>query len=296
MTVQTTPAGDVTLAYETHGDPSDPTVLLVMGLGVQLLGWDDGFVQQLVDRGLHVVRFDNRDVGESTHLSDAPPADLAAAFSGDFSTAAYALADMAGDTAALVEALDLGPVHVVGASMGGMIAQELAIQRPDLVASLTSIMSTPAPSIGPPTQEAAQVLLSPPATDRDGAIARSVLGSQVIGSPGFPTSKDVLRERAAAAFDRSFDPPGVARQLVAIQAGGDRSERLAGVSARTTVVHGLADPLVQVAGGRATAEAVPGARLELVEGMGHDLPEQLWPRITGWVEETVRAGDAAATA
>ena len=291
MSVRTTAAGEVTLAYERFGDEGDPLVLLVMGLGTQMLAWQDDLVEMLVARGLQVVRFDNRDCGLSTHLPDAPAPDLQAALMGDTSSAAYSLEHMADDTAALLDALEVPAAHVVGASMGGMIAQEMTLRHPDRVLSLTSIMSTTSPRTGPPTPEAAAVLMQAPATDREGAVQSAVRSYRVIGSPGFPFDEEGVRARAGESYDRAYDPAGTARQLVAIQAGGDRSGRLPAVAVPTLVVHGLSDPLVQPEGGRATADAVPGARLELVEGMGHDLPRDLWPRLVGWIAETVREGE-----
>lgn len=272
--------GDVRIAYQTFGDPADPPVLLVMGLGAQLLAWREEFCEALVARGLYVVRYDNRDVGLSTHLHDAPLPDFAALRSGDPSSAAYTLSDLADDAVRLLDDLGLASAHVVGLSMGGMIAQTMTVEHPDRVRSLTSIMSTTGdPGVGEASEAAMAVLFRPPSASREEAVEREVDSYRVLGSPEYPTEEAELRERAGRAFDRAFDPAGVARQLAAIYASGDRSSGLSAVRVPTLVVHGAADQLIGVSGGRATADAVPGAELVVVEGMGHDLPAALWPRV-----------------
>ena len=280
------------IAYETFGEDRSRPLLLVMGLGTQMLAWHDDFCQSLVDRGLFVVRFDNRDVGLSTHLHDAPPPNLMAAFGGDTSSASYTLDDMADDAAGLLDALDLDSAHVVGASLGGMVAQTIAVRHPDRVRSLTSIMSTPSPAIGSPTDAALAVLMAPPATSRDEAVDRALRAYRVIGSPGYPLDEAWLADVSGRAYDRGYDPMGVARQLMAIHASGDRTAALRGLRVPTLVVHGDSDPLVQVAGGRATAEAVPGAELLVLEGMGHNLPRDLWPTIVDAISRIAERGDA----
>jgi pimeloyl-ACP methyl ester carboxylesterase len=251
-----------------------------MGLGGQLLSWQEDFCLQLADHGLFVVRFDNRDVGLSTHLHDLPLPDLAAIQSGDISTVPYTLSDMASDTVRLIEALGLGSTHVVGASMGGMIGQVLAIEHPDRVRSLTSIMSTTGdPNVGQPTDEAFAELARPAARTREEMIARRLQSHRVVGSPDFPTSDTELRDRAGQAFDRNFDPDGGMRQFAAALASPDRTADLAGVRVPTLVIHGADDPLIQVSGGHATAAAIPDAELMIINGMGHDLPRQLWPQV-----------------
>ncbi|MGY1669538.1 alpha/beta fold hydrolase [Geodermatophilus sp. SYSU D00710] len=292
--VQTTRAGDVELAYETFGSPEDTPLLLVMGLATQMIGWPDEFCRMLAERGLYVIRFDNRDIGLSTHLDAAGAPDVLAVMGGDHSRVAYRLADMAEDTAGLLHALGLDSAHVVGASMGGMIAQSLAIRHPERVRSLTSIMSTTGdPAVGAPAEAALGVLLAPPATDRESAVQRAVDTYRVIGSPGFEFDESGLRERAGLSFDRAYNPAGVARQLTAILASPDRTADLARVAVPTLVVHGAEDALVNVSGGRATAAAIPGAELLVVEGMGHDLPRAVWPqlvdRISALVDRVERA-------
>lgn len=270
-------ANGIDIEYDELGSPDDPGFLLVTGISVQMTSWDVRFCQQLADHGFRVVRFDNRDVGLSSRMTEAPVPDVMKAVAGDHSTASYTIADMADDAAALIDALDMAPAHVLGVSMGGMIAQSLVSRHPDKVRSLCSVMSTTGdPSVGAPTGEAVTALLAPPPSNRDEAADRAVSATKVIGSPGFPTDEDVIRRRAQAAFDRSNDPVGVARQLVAIMASPDRTADLGSVSVPTLVIHGADDPLIDVSGGEATAKAIPEAELLVVPGMGHDLPEALW--------------------
>ncbi len=293
MTIQHAHCGDVDLAYETFGSPDDPTVVLVMGLATQMIAWHDDFCALIADEGFQVVRFDNRDIGLSTHLHAAGAPDLSPLFTGKpITDAPYLLADMADDTVRLVDALGLDRVHVVGASMGGMIAQEIAIRHPARVLSLTSIMSTTGPAVGAPRSEAAAALFAPPPTTEEEAGARSVAVYSVIGSPGFPLDEAGLDARGREAFRRANDPAGVARQLAAIHVSGDRTERLREVAVPTLVLHGEDDPLVQIEGGRATAAAVPGARLVTYAGMGHDLPLALWPQIVKEIAAHARAQEA----
>jgi pimeloyl-ACP methyl ester carboxylesterase len=291
MSVQTAPANGIEIAYETFGDPGGRPLLLVMGLGTQMLAWHEEFCGALVDLGFHVVRYDNRDTGLSTHLHDAPPPDVMAALGGDTSSASYTLEDLADDAVALLDHLGIDRAHVVGASMGGMVAQTVAIRHPARVASLTSIMSTPSPAVGSATQEAMAALLAPPATNRDEALQRARATYEVIGSPGYPLDVAWLETISGVAYDRAYDPAGMARQLLAIHASGDRTPALRALTVPTLVVHGDADPLVQIAGGHATAEAVPGAELLVLEGMGHNLPRELWSQIA---EAIARVAERAA--
>lgn len=281
------------IAYERFGDPELPPVLLVMGLGTQMLGWPDGFCGALTARAVHVIRFDNRDIGLSSHLTEAPAPDVRAALRGDTSSASYTLSDMAADVVGLLDALGLGSAHLVGASMGGMITQTLAIEQPGRVRSLTSIMSsTGDPSVGQATRPALAALLSPPAATRPEAIDRTVSIVRVIGSPGFELDEAELRWRTGIAYDRSNDPVGVARQLVAIAASGDRTAALRSVSVPTLVLHGADDPLIDVSGGRATARAIPGAELIVFDGMGHNLPRELWAEIARHIGAVVEHAEA----
>jgi pimeloyl-ACP methyl ester carboxylesterase len=284
----------IDIAYERFGDPSAPPMLLVMGLGTQMLGWPDEFCASLVERGLHVIRFDNRDIGLSTHLHDAPPPDVMAALQGDTSSASYTLSDMAADAVALLDALGIDSAHIVGASMGGMIAQAIAIEHADHVRSLTSIMSSTGDrTVGQATPEALTTLLLPPATSREEAIDRTLAIFRVIGSPGFPLDEDELRRRAGLSYDRAYDPVGVARQLLGVLASPDRTEGLRSLDVPTLVVHGAEDPLVQVSGGHATAAAVPHADLAVFDGMGHDLPRALWGEIVQRIAAVVDRGERA---
>jgi pimeloyl-ACP methyl ester carboxylesterase len=297
--VQYAACGHVDLAYETFGSADNPTLALVMGLATQMLGWPDGFCEKLADAGLHVVRFDNRDIGLSTHLDDAPTPDLSPLFVGQpIIESPYLLADMAEDTVALLDAIGVERVHLAGASMGGMIAQEVALRHPDRLSSLISIMSTPAPQIGAATPEATAALFTPPATSAKEAGERAVAVYRIVGSPGYPLDEDALVARAEESFRRANDPAGVARQLAAIHASGDRTAALREVKVPTLVLHGEGDPLIQVSGGVATADAVPRARLITYPGMGHDLPQALWARIAGDIAEhvlTVTRPDAGMT-
>lgn len=275
--------GDVELAYTTMGSPQSPPVLLVAGLGGQLISWDDEFCRLLVDRELFVVRFDNRDVGLSTHVDAATGPGAAGA-----QAPAYVLADLAADAAGLIDALGLDSAHLVGVSMGGMIVQLLAIEHRDRVRSVTSIMSTTGdPAVGEATPEATALLMSPPPSTREQVQDRGVLGSRLIGSPDFPVAEDQLRDRAARAFDRCYYPEGVARQLLACLSTPDRTEALGRLELPALVIHGVADPLISASGGRATAAAIKGSELLEIDGMGHDLPEQVWPTVVDRIAELI---------
>lgn len=278
--VQLVRVGGVELACTTTGDPADPPVLLVAGLGAQLISWEDGFCRSLADRGLFVIRFDNRDAGLSTHLGDGAAG------------AAYTLSDLATDAAGLVGALGLDSVHLVGASMGGMIVQLIAIEHPDRVRSLTSIMSTTGdPTVGEASQAARELLMAPPPPTREAVLDGAVLANRVMGSPGYPMAADEVRARAGRAYDRAFDPAGVGRQLQACLVAPDRTEALRGVRVPTLVVHGADDSLIGVSGGRATAAAVPGAELLVLEGVGHEVPEGVWPVVVDRIAALVRRAE-----
>ena len=285
----TMPANGIELDYDCFGATGDPCILLIMGLSAQKIAWDEAFCQQLADAGFFVVRFDNRDVGLSSKVRGAPFPDLAAAFAGDFSSCSYQLEDMADDAAGLLDGLGVDSAHVVGASMGGMIAQTLALRHPEKVRSLCSIMSTTGDrSVGQPHPEAMGALLAPPPQTRDEAMERAVTVSRVIGSPAYPADESAVKERARRAWDRDHDPEGVARQLLAIMAQADRTSALGYLRVPTLVIHGESDPLVDVTGGRATAAATPDARLVVIPGMGHDLPMGVWPTIFDAIAETAK--------
>jgi len=277
-------ANGIELEYDTFGSSGDPAMLLVMGLGAQMITWDEGLCQLLADAGFFVIRYDNRDVGLSTKFEEAGVPDLAAALTGAMTgqpvASAYTLADMADDGAALLATLGIERAHIVGASMGGMIVQAMAIRHPDQVLSLCSIMSTTGnPEVGQPDPEAMALLMSRPPANREEAIDAGVKSAQVIGSPGFPFDEEKIRARAAASYDRMNYPAGMIRQLVAIVASEDRTPALRQLDMPTLVVHGDADRLVTPSGGRATADAVPGAELLVIGGAGHDLPEGCWPTL-----------------
>ena len=275
----TTPANGIELDYEVHGDAAGPPLLLIHGLGAQRTDWPEAAVEGLVDEGFRVITFDNRDQGCSTWFDHTDEPDLTGLLTGSSVEVPYLLADMAADAAGLLEALEVPRAHVLGVSMGGMIAQQLTIDHPGRVATLTSIMSTPSTAVGQPTPEATAALLVPAAEERQEAVDQSVATSRVIASTGFPFDEAGLRARAEVHYDRGHHPVGTARQLAAILASPDRRPGLAGVTVPTLVVHGDADPLVTLPGGLATAEAVPGAELWVVEGMGHDLPAAVLPEL-----------------
>ena len=289
--------GDVELCYETFGDPAGRPLLLVMGLATQMIAWHEDFCGQLVDRGFHVIRFDNRDIGRSTHFHEHPPPTMVELLTRRPRDPAYTLSDMAADAAGLLEHLEIGSAHVTGASMGGMIAQAIAAEHPSRVRSLVSIMSTTGSAwVGRPALRAYPVLLSRGRRGRDAYVERAQQVYRLIGSPAFPRDPDHLRELAGLSYDRGVTAGGVGRQLAAILASGDRTAMLRRIRAPTLVVHGSADRLVSTSGGRATARAIPGARLALIDGMGHDLPRGAWPRLIDGIEETARRGERAPAA
>lgn len=267
--------GDCRLYFETFGSPGDPTLLLINGLGSQCINYDTEWCAIFADEGLHVVRFDNRDVGLSTHFADVPT---------DETGAAYRLADMADDAVAVLDELGVERAHVMGVSMGGMIVQQLAIDHPDRLTSAISVMSrTGNPDHGASTPEAFAQLTAEPATDRASAVERAWAGHQVWGSPEH-LDRDLHRQRIEEAYDRAFDPAGVGRQYLAVRASGSRDDRLREVTTPMLVLHGTADTLIDISGGRHTADLVPGARFVAFEGMGHDYPPAFWRR---WVDEVV---------
>jgi pimeloyl-ACP methyl ester carboxylesterase len=286
-----TPSGAITIEHETFGDPSHPAVLLVMGFGTQLLGWDADFCRMLAGRGRYVIRYDNRDCGLSTKLDEHPVhlgEFITAVTSGEFERAdgmaPYSLRDMAADGIRLLDELGIDRAHVVGSSMGGMIAQKMAIEFPDRLLSMTSMMSsTGEQEYGQSTPEAQQVLFSPRPTDRDGYVAAAerelVWASRRYGDAAR------LRALAAASYDRAYYPAGVPRQLAAMILDASRAEALKTLKVPTLVIHGLDDTLIDPSGGRRTAELVPGARLLLLEDMGHDRPPALWPRLIEAITE-----------
>jgi pimeloyl-ACP methyl ester carboxylesterase len=292
MPEQSCRVGDVDIAYETFGDPADPALLLVMGLGTQMLGWHEDFCGEIASRGFHVIRYDNRDVGRSTPMKDLPVPSIRQLVLRSKKAAGYTLEDMAADGVGLLGELGIERAHIVGASMGGMIAQTLVARFPDRALSLASLMSnTGARFSGQPRPSMYPVLLATPPKDRDAYVEHTVKVFRKIGSPGFERDEDELRSTAGRAYDRGRNPAGSARQLAAIIHSGDRTPLLKQIRVPTVVIHGTKDPLVGPSGGRATARAIPGARLVTIEGMGHDLPRTAWPQIIGPItENAARAG------
>ena len=277
-------ANGIDIEYEEFGDRRGRPLLLIMGLGAQMILWREDFCKQLAQRGHRVIRFDNRDVGKSSTLDHLGLPNVMAAVTATLLrqpvSAPYLLRDMAADAAALLDVLGIKRAHVVGASMGGMIAQALAIEHPQRVLTLTSIMSTTGnPNLPPAKPAALSALLMPPPTDRQQSIERAVTVFRTIGSPGFPFDEAEIRELAARSYDRGFNPDGVARQFVAIVASGSRTDALKSVKVPALVIHGKDDPLVPVEGAYDTAAAIPGAQLLVIDGMGHDLPRPAWPRV-----------------
>ncbi len=276
--------GAVELEYDTFGSPADRPLLLVMGLGAQMIAWDEGFCEALAAEGQYVIRFDNRDCGLSTKFNAAGTPDLqqlvAALSAGETPAIPYTLDDMADDAVALLDHLSLPTAHICGASMGGMIVQTMALRHPQRVRSLTSIYSSTGDrSLPQATPEAMAALTSPVPADLEGFQERSLYLSRTIGSPGFPFDESQQRTKATRMFERGLCPEGTARQMTAIVAHGDRTPGLKALTVPTLVIHGSADPLIPLPCGEATAAAIPGAELMVIEGMGHDLPRDAWPQM-----------------
>jgi pimeloyl-ACP methyl ester carboxylesterase len=294
MSEQFCEVGDgITLCYETFGDPDDPAALLIMGLGTQMIAWQEDFCEELAERGLYVVRFDNRDIGRSTHLQGPPPSLLQLL---RYSVSApYTLADMAADAAGLLDELEIERAHVIGASMGGMIAQTLAARHPWRVRSLVSMMSsTGGRWVGRPALSSYPIFLRKAPTEREAFIEHASQLFTKVGSRGIPLDTEGVRRIAGRSFERELDRTGAGRQLAAIVASGDRTSELRRITAPTLVIHGSIDPLVSPSGGRATARAIPGAELMTIEGLGHDLPRVLWPRLVDALAGHAAAADRLA--
>jgi pimeloyl-ACP methyl ester carboxylesterase len=287
----------VSIAYDTFGESGDPPVLLVMGFGAQLIAWHEDFCAMIAGRGRYVIRYDNRDCGLSTKFDDRPVdvgQFVATVRSGDIPAAqamvSYSLQDMADDGMGLLTALGIEKAHVVGSSMGGMIAQLMAITHPARVLSLTSMMSsTGEPEYGRSTPDARQALFAPQPADREGYIAASE--KQLTWSSKRYGSADAIRELAARSYDRAYYPAGAGRQLGAMTLAGSRAEALRTLTVPTLVIHGLDDTLIDPSGGQRTAELVPGARLLMVPDMGHDRPRELWETMINAIEAHTRPAD-----
>jgi pimeloyl-ACP methyl ester carboxylesterase len=288
-------ANGIEIEYETFGDPKSAPLLLVGGLGSQLLSWDEEFCEQLRDRGFFVIRYDNRDAGLSTKFEAAGEPDLMAAFGGD-ANPAYHLDDLADDAVGLLSALGIDAAHVVGVSMGGFIAQLVAINHPDRVLSLTSIMSGPGGQDAvPPEPVGADVLTRIPPATRDGRIEHGLWIRKALKGSGDPFDEAVESRQVERAYNRSYYPVGTGRQLVAILAAHGRLERLGRIKVPTLVIHGTEDVLVPIENGRRVASAVPGARLLEFEHMGHNLPERVWPQVFDAIEELAKQASVPQT-
>jgi pimeloyl-ACP methyl ester carboxylesterase len=287
--------GDVDICYETFGSADDPALLLVMGLGTQMIAWPEDFCRRLAERGFLVIRYDNRDVGRSTHMRGYRPPTIPQLLLRDKRAARYTLADMADDGMRLLDHVGIDRAHVVGASMGGMIAQTMAAEHPDRVLSLASIMSNTGHRWrGTPGLRVYPIFLRRPASNREGAIESFVSVFKLIGSPGFPFDEDEIRRAAELSYERGYNPAGTGRQLAAILAAGDRTAELHRITAPTVVIHGTKDRMVRPSGGRETAAAIPGAQLVMIEGMGHDFPRAAWDRIIDAIVANTRRADASA--
>jgi pimeloyl-ACP methyl ester carboxylesterase len=281
-------ANGIEICYEVRGDDADAPMLLIHGHGAQLIAWHADLLDQLVELGFFVLTFDNRDAGHSTHLDGAPIPDAVAVVAGE-QTAPYTIADMADDAASLLDALDIETAHVLGVSMGGMIAQAFAIAHPRQLRSLTSVMSSPDPvRVGTPTTEVLAVMMEPGATTRAGVIEQSLISWRRTGSPELGLDEAWMADIAGRQFDRAFYPEGVARQFAAIVGSPDRRPGLAGVGVPTLVVHGAIDPIVTLEGGTATADAVRGSTLLVLDKMGHDLPKAVWPQFLDAVYDVAK--------
>ncbi|HEY1708408.1 MAG TPA: alpha/beta hydrolase [Rhizomicrobium sp.] len=292
-------ANGITLEYESAGPANAETVLLIMGLGAQMIAWPQELIDALVAKGYRVVWYDNRDVGLSHKFDAAGPADIAAIMaamaSGQTPKSIYLLNDMAADAAGLLEALGIARAHIVGASMGGMIAQMVAANHPEKTLSLTSIMSTTGNRDLPPAKpEAMAVLMTPVADTFEGRVENAVKSQKIIGSPGYPVDEARLRENAIVSQKRMYYPAGFSRQMAAIMASGDRREALKSIKAPSTVLHGADDPLVPLEGGKDTASTIPGAELVVIPGMGHDLPLALVEQVANVIHKTAQRAKVAA--
>jgi pimeloyl-ACP methyl ester carboxylesterase len=273
-------ANGIQLCYDAFGNPHNPPLLMVAGLGMQLTDWDEAVCTLLAEQGYWVIRYDNRDVGLSTKFEEAGTPNLLAALQGQPIEAPYLLSDMAADAVGLLDALNIPAAHVLGASMGGMIAQTMAIEYPERLRTLVSIMSTTgAADLPQPAPDVAMMLIAPAPDTLDAYLDNAVKWAQVLNGPGFPVDEEKVRGQTAVSFKRSYYPQGTGRQLAAVLASGSRREALKSVQIPTLVIHGKEDPLVPVEGGMDTAEAIPNAKLLLIDGLGHALPPETWPEV-----------------
>ena len=282
-------ANGIQLCYDAFGNPNNPPLLMVAGLGMQLIGWDEEICTLLAERGYWVIRYDNRDVGLSTKFEDAGTPNLLAALQGQPIKAPYLLSDMAADAIGLLDALNIESTHVLGASMGGMIAQTMAIEHSDRLRTMISIMSTTgAADLPQPAPDVAMMLIAPAPDTLPAYLDNAVEWAQVLNGPGFPVDEAKVRAQAAAGFERSHYPQGTGRQLAAVLASGSRREALKSVQIPTLVIHGKEDPLVPVEGGMDTAVSIPNAKLLLIDGLGHALPPETWPDVVAAIANHAR--------
>ena len=286
-------ANNIEIEYDTFGDPSSTPLLLIWGLNLQLIGWEEEFCEKLVEKGFYVIRYDNRDVGLSTKFKEAgAPSNKAiteaifAFFKGEQAQGPYKLEDLADDAIGLLDALNIDKAHICGACIGGMIAQEMAIKYPSRVLSLTSMISTTGgPDLPKPKAKALRIFMAPTPREKEAYIENSVKTWRVLNGSGFSFDENIVRGRAARAYDRNFYPVGTARQLMAILASGSRKTKLASVNVPTLVIHGTDDPLCPLECGKDTAEAIAGAEMLIIEGMEHDLPPEAWTQMIDAIAE-----------
>lgn len=273
-------ANDIEICYDTFGEDTNPAFLLIMGLGGQMVAWEKDFCQEIASQGYFVIRFDNRDVGLSTKLEEAPVPDVMAMMQGEFVEVPYKIIDMAKDTVGLLDALNIPKTHLCGVSMGGMIAQSIAIEFPERVLSLISVMSTTGnPDLPPPKTEASAALLAPPEPERSAHIEQGIEMWRILEGGILPFDEEFIRSRVSRTYDRSFYPLGTIRQLAAIISSGSRKEALKSINIPSLVIHGTADPLIPIEGGQDTADAIPGAKFVSIDGMGHNITPPLAPQI-----------------
>ncbi|MHA1930986.1 MAG: alpha/beta fold hydrolase [Promethearchaeota archaeon] len=290
-------ANDIEIEYETFGDPSDKPLLLINGLGSQMINWDEGFIQCLVEHGFFVIQFDNRDVGLSTKIEETGEPDMMQAYlaiqAGKPFEPPYTVEDMADDAVGLLDALNIEKAHICGFSMGGTIVQVIAYRHPTRVLSLTSISSsTGNPDIPRGDPEVGRVMATPAPPDRDGYVEYYVKLRRLLNGSIFPYDEVKNRDYAGRAYDRSFYPPGISRQSLALMIGGNRKSKLASITVPTLIIHGADDPIVRVEGGKDTHEAIPGSELIIIEGMGHFIPPETWERISDAIKTNTAKAQA----
>ena len=279
----------IEICYDTFGKKTDPALLLIMGLASQMITWEEKFCEEIASHGYFVIRFDNRDIGLSTKFDDAPVPNVFALIQGETVDVPYKLIDMTKDAIGLLDALEIDKAHICGVSMGGMIAQMMAIHYPKRVHTLISIMSTTGdPTLPQANPEAMNTLLAPPESERDANIRQGIETWKILNGGVLPFNEEFARKRVARAYDRSFYPEGSGRQLAAIIASGSRKEELKSVNIPSLIIHGDADPLIPIEGGEDTAKSIPNAKFIKIKGMGHDIPLELAPRVIDEIVNHIR--------